>query len=80
MANLCDIPYPRYVDDLFAADPDGSEDGKFEHTGPAGTASLARWVVETLRGWELDASPEKQYTNAASFTALGVEVGKGGFD
>ena len=58
LAKLFLIAYARYVDDLFSADVILPHD--FQHeaanvlVGPAGTAYLARWVVENLLGWQLD--------------------------
>ena len=71
LARLFLIWYPRYVDDLFALDclqEDTAANG--EVTGPCGTASLARFVVSELLGWELDA--DKAVTNAKSCVVLGV--------
>ena len=73
LANLFLIAYARYVDDLFALDVvDGHADDSDDLVGPAGTARLARLVIQDLLGWELD--EEKSVMDARAFVALGVEV------
>ena len=72
LAELFYIPYARYVDDLFLADP--LQDEVQGVVGPGATATLARWVIEELLGWELDSAEGKRFTNVQEFTALGVQV------
>ena len=74
LARLFCLVYARYVDDLFVADAVISNDQTDPATlvEPHGAAELARWVVQDLLGWELDA--EKAVSGANEFTALGVDV------
>jgi len=72
LANLFDIPYPRYVDDLFGVDPTPMRPREYVWQCASGTARLAKWVIQELLGWELDEDKAKQ--NSQQFRALGVDV------
>ena len=51
LSRLFGIAYPRYVDDLFGADLDDAPEECPVATA-VGTSHLARWVIESLLGWE----------------------------
>ena len=70
LSKLFFIVYACYVDDLFGLDAETH--GNHEHAEPAGIASMARWVIADLLGWEMDS--EKAVTNSQVFVALGVHV------
>ena len=74
MANWFLVVNARYVDDLLALDPveEDDVDACFDFIGPAGTANLARQVIQGLLGWELD--EDKSVTDAQVFVAFGVDV------
>ena len=57
LAVIFHIPRGRYVDDVFGIEAE-LDNARGCYVGPQNTAQLAKWVIEHLLGWQLDAAKD----------------------